>query len=69
MSAGHGQTAAVSDFVVRPDGTVVGSDGAAGALAAALPYTGRLARRMESSQASATCAAWRRWGVDASTSP
>lgn len=35
-----------SEFVVRPDGTVVGSDGAAGALAAALPYTGRLARRM-----------------------
>ena len=33
-------------FVVRPDGTVVGDDGAAGALAAALPYTGRLARRM-----------------------
>ena len=32
-------------FVVRPDGTVVGDDGAAGALAAALPYTGRLARR------------------------
>lgn len=34
-----------ADFVVRPDGTVVGEDGAAGALAAALPYTGRLARR------------------------
>jgi hypothetical protein len=34
------------DFVVRPDGTVVGDDGASGALAAALPYTGRLARRM-----------------------
>jgi hypothetical protein len=33
------------DFVVRPDGTVVGDDGASGALAAALPYTGRLARR------------------------
>ena len=33
------------EFVVRPDGTVVGDDGAAGALAAALPYTGRLARR------------------------
>ncbi|WP_374455926.1 hypothetical protein [Nocardioides sp.] len=33
-------------FVVRPDGTVVGDDGAAGALAAALPHTGRLARRM-----------------------
>lgn len=32
-------------FVVRPDGTVVGDDGAGGALAAALPYTGRLARR------------------------
>lgn len=34
-----------SEFVVRPDGTVVGSDAAAGAVAAALPYTGRLARR------------------------
>ena len=34
-----------AEFVVRPDGTVVGDDGAAGALAAALPYTGRLARR------------------------
>ena len=33
-------------FVVRPDGTVAGDDGAAGELAAALPYTGRLARRM-----------------------
>ncbi|MCY4725875.1 hypothetical protein NYO98_06250 [Nocardioides sp. STR2] len=33
------------EFVVRPDGTVVGDDGAAGALAGALPYTGRLARR------------------------
>lgn len=32
-------------FVVRADGTVVGDDGAGGALAAALPYTGRLARR------------------------
>lgn len=34
------------EFLVRPDGTVRGDDGAAGALAAALPYTGRLARRM-----------------------
>jgi hypothetical protein len=34
-----------SGFVVRPDGSVVGDDGAGGALAAALPYTGRLARR------------------------
>lgn len=33
-------------FVVRPDGTVVGDDGASGTLAGALPYTGRLARRM-----------------------
>ena len=33
------------EFVVRPDGTVVGDDGRVGALAAALPYTGRLARR------------------------
>lgn len=46
MSVGHAQDGAASEFVVRPDGTVVGSDGAAGALAAALPYTGRLARRM-----------------------
>ncbi|MBC2934215.1 hypothetical protein [Nocardioides sp. zg-1228] len=34
-----------AEFVVRPDGTLVGDDGAAGAVAAALPYTGRLARR------------------------
>lgn len=34
------------EFLVRPDGTVRGDDGVAGALAAALPYTGRLARRM-----------------------
>jgi hypothetical protein len=34
------------DFLVRPDGTVAGDDGASGALAAALPYAGRLARRM-----------------------
>jgi len=33
-------------FLVRPDGSVVGDDGASGALAAALPYTGRLARRL-----------------------
>ncbi|MBL0749672.1 hypothetical protein [Nocardioides baculatus] len=33
-------------FLVRPDGSVAGDDGASGALAAALPYTGRLARRM-----------------------
>lgn len=46
MDAGQARAGAVSEFVVRPDGTVVGSDGAAGALAAALPYTGRLARRM-----------------------
>lgn len=36
----------VAEFVVRPDGTVAGSDGVAGELAAALPYTGRLAQRM-----------------------
>ncbi|WP_210440544.1 hypothetical protein [Nocardioides xinjiangensis] len=46
MSTEQGQAGAGTEFVVRPDGTVVGSDGAAGALAAALPYTGRLARRM-----------------------
>lgn len=34
------------EFLVRPDGTARGDDGASGALAAALPYTGRLARRM-----------------------
>ena len=34
------------DFVVRPDGSVAGDDGASGALAAAMPYAGRLARRM-----------------------
>jgi hypothetical protein len=34
------------EFLVRPDGSVHGEDGASGALAAALPYTGRLARRM-----------------------
>ena len=37
---------AQGEFLVRPDGTVRGDDGASGALAAALPYTGRLARRM-----------------------
>jgi hypothetical protein len=41
MDGGHER----AGFVVRPDGTVVGDDGAGGALAAALPYTGRLARR------------------------
>jgi hypothetical protein len=41
MDGGRGRR----EFVVRPDGTVTGDDGAAGALAAALPYTGRLARR------------------------
>jgi hypothetical protein len=47
MSVEHTEAAEVGvDFVVRPDGTVVGDDGASGALAAALPYTGRLARRM-----------------------
>ncbi|MCF6379573.1 hypothetical protein L2K70_18330 [Nocardioides KLBMP 9356] len=37
---------AAPQFLVRPDGSVVGDDGASGALAAALPYTGRLARRL-----------------------
>lgn len=41
MDGGHER----AEFVVRPDGTVVGEAGAASALAAALPYTGRLARR------------------------
>jgi hypothetical protein len=46
MSTDQGDAGAGgAEFVVRPDGTVVGDDGAAGALAAALPYTGRLARR------------------------
>ena len=34
------------EFLVRPDGTVVGDNGDSGALAAALPYAGRLARRI-----------------------
>lgn len=34
------------EFLVRPDGAVRGDDGASGTLAAALPYAGRLARRM-----------------------
>lgn len=47
MSVEHTEAAEVAvDFVVRPDGTVAGDDGALGGLAAALPYTGRLARRM-----------------------
>lgn len=46
MSVEHTETGGVGvDFVVRPDGTVVGDDGTSGALAAALPYAGRLARR------------------------
>ena len=45
MSAGPTDAQDPREFVVRPDGTVVGEDGVAGALAAALPYTGRLARR------------------------
>lgn len=40
------ETPAPGQFLVRPDGSVVGDDGVSGALAAALPYTGRLARRM-----------------------
>jgi hypothetical protein len=35
-----------AQFLVRPDGSILGDDGASGALAAALPYTGRLARRV-----------------------
>jgi hypothetical protein len=34
-----------AEFLVRADGTVVSADDAAGTLAAALPYAGRLARR------------------------
>jgi hypothetical protein len=34
------------EFVVRPDGTVVGDDGDGGVLAASLTYAGRLARRV-----------------------
>ncbi|HSF38063.1 MAG TPA: hypothetical protein VLA70_18190 [Nocardioides sp.] len=41
MDDGHER----AGFVVRPDGTVTGDVGVGGALAAALPYTGRLARR------------------------
>lgn len=36
----------LAEFVVRPDGSVRGDDGAAGVLAAALPYVCRLARRV-----------------------
>ncbi|GAA1940176.1 hypothetical protein [Nocardioides hwasunensis] len=46
MTAEQTSSAGPSGFVVRPDGTVAGDDGASGALAAALPYTWRLARRM-----------------------
>jgi hypothetical protein len=46
MSAPEVTDVDLTEFVVRPDGTVRGDDGASGALAAALPYTGRLARRM-----------------------
>ncbi len=47
MSAEHGIEAGdPAEFLVRPDGTVLGDDGTGGTLAAALPYTGRLARRM-----------------------
>lgn len=35
----------LAEFVVRPDGTVRGDDGASGELAATLPYAGRLAQR------------------------
>lgn len=52
-------TDAHTGFVVRPDGTVMGDDGAGGALAAALPYTGRLARRMGSWSTRVTCGPWR----------
>jgi hypothetical protein len=45
MSAEQGIPADPVEFLVRPDGTVRGDDGASGTLAAALPYTGRLARR------------------------
>ena len=40
------EQAVPGEFLVRPDGTVLGDDGTSGALAAALPYAGRLARRM-----------------------
>src|SRR5699024_4373081 len=47
MTADHASgTSETPQFLVRPDGSVVGDDGASGSLAAALPYTGRLARRM-----------------------
>ena len=47
MTADHASgTPETPQFLVRPDGSVVGDDGASGSLAAALPYTGRLARRM-----------------------
>lgn len=46
MTADHASSAPEApQFLVRPDGSVTGDDGAAGTLAAALPYAGRLARR------------------------
>ena len=47
MSTQHrSETVEPVQFVVRPDGTVRGDDGASGALVMALPYTGRLGRRI-----------------------
>ena len=46
MSAEHSIPGEPVEFLVRPDGTVRGDDGASGTLAAALPYTGRLAHRV-----------------------
>lgn len=48
MSAEHTTpgTPRLAEFVVRADGSVRGDDASGGALAAALPYVGRLARRV-----------------------
>lgn len=48
MSAEHitPGTPRLAEFVVRADGSVRGDDASGGALAAALPYVGRLARRV-----------------------
>lgn len=65
MSVEHTEAVDVGvEFVVRPDGTVAGDDGASGALAAALPYTGRLARRMGELVGAGDLRALEAYGVD-----
>ncbi len=56
MSAEQGIEAAdPAEFLVRPDGTVLGDDGTCGTLAAALPYTGGWRGGWGSWSRSATC--------------